>query len=396
MRSHRTLWGWTTLALWAAPWGWAAETPRAPLVPAYGAMLPAPVLNDTESAIIEELRKGREQAQALTVDPALCKAAAAHAGQFGATDTPDTFADGKGSVRYWLDAAGVSTVLVRAGCAKVDAGADAAAIIKALRPAVNATGMTHVGVAAARAGEKQIVTVIAAARRTLLEPIPIQPQPGATYRLGAKLGAGAQGGRVLLTRPDGQTVTAAACTGRELAGELRLGKQPGTYIVEFIELSRTGPTLTDALRLHVATPYPAPFAQRRPKPAAAAKQAEPKTPEQMAAALIDGINKLRMKNAIMPLRRNAKLMKIARYNSQELARRRDGKLDTRLANIYVRNQIRCKAFGVAPYVASRLPDAAKIRLGLNAVFTEVGIGIVKGDFEGKPVLWITVIFIETQ
>ena len=379
----------------------AGSAPRragaaAPLVAAYAARLDAPPLSPGESALA---RARIAQHEGLALDPALCLAAAAHAAQFQDGAGPDTFADGKGSVRYWLDAAGVSTTLVSAGCAQVEADAGAQAILEALRPKLSVAGMTSLGVGSSQAKRERVFTAIVAARRVVLEPVPLLPQPNETYRLVATLRPPLQGCRIWLTSPDGQTSLVAEAQGRELDGELRFGDSVGRYVVEVVGQTDGGLALTDVLRLHVGEPYPKPFAQApapappRPLPTAKKAPPEPTTPEEMADALLAEINRLRVQRAIMPLARHEKLMQIAGYNSQDLRRRKAAKPDSILAKIYVKSQVRCKAYSAAVFVGPKPPSASRIKLARNRIFTHIGIGIVKGDLHGREVLWVTIIFI---
>ncbi len=391
VRMHRRIAGGTVLALWAAA---AHAAANAPLVRSYGQSLPEPKLTRLESAAVEALRRAQGDAASLTVDPALCLAARAHAAQFASDETPRAFAFGKGSVRYWMDAAGVSVVDARAGCARVAEDATGEQILKALKPSVSPKGMNIVGAGAGRKGGKTVVTVIAARRRIVFDPFPMTPAPGRTYRLKGRLTAGLRGWKVLLTDPSGRLRRLADGESPYLDAAVPLLCGRGRYVVEVLADAAEGLVETDVFKLYAGVAFPRPFTPTSAKRAARAPASTVQTPTQMAEALIKQINKLRMESAMLPLRRDPKLMRIALYNSQDLARRRSAKPDSRLAQIFVRSQVRCRTCGVAPYVGTKPPPAGRIKLAFNAAFTHVGVGVAQGELEGKRVVWVTVILVE--
>ena len=391
---------WRAIALLGAFAAQAAPA-QGPLVAAYGARLARPTLNKTEAAMVQALNAKRpaDASAKLALDPALCLAAAAHAAQFADGAEPDTFADGLGSVRYWLDAAGVSTRFVRGACATVAASAKPEAMLEALEPDLETAGMTHVGVGSTRAGEHVAVTVIVAKRLAQLDPIPLRPNPGETYRLAGKLHESLHGCTVLLTDPSGQTRRVAQASGREFDCELTLADKPGLYVVEVVGVGDRGPVLADVLRLHAGRAFPAPFAQQprppRAEPAPAKAETAPSAsadPAKIAEKLILDISHARMALAIQPLQAHPVLKQIATYNSQDMRRRGAKQPESRLAHVHMKSLFRCQAYKVAGFVGPRPPSVEKMRLATNRVFTHVGVGIAKGQLDGKEVMWGTLIF----
>ena len=368
----------------------------APLVPGYAIACPMPTLTAMESGVVDALNHGRaKRGQAvLEIDPALCLAAAAHVKQFVDGDELDPFADARGSVRYWLAAAGVSTVFVTSACAAVDGGSGPDAAAAALEPRLNADAMTHVGIGTVHVQDEVLISVIAAARHITLQPTPGRVEPGHTFRLAGRLHEPLTGARVVLACPDGAMTCVASVQGREIDVAVALGREAGEYRIDIVGLAEHGPMLTDVLRLHAGVPYPQPFAQQPPPPADAARQRpEPVSDADMAAELVSRINKLRLARGLKPLRTRSKLMQIAAYNSKELRDRDAREPNSAVADVYIKSQVRYKAYKVALFVGPRLPRARDMRLTQIELFTHVGVGISQGDMDGKAVMWGTVILV---
>jgi len=271
----------------------------------------------------------------------------------------------------------------------------AADLAKALRPKLDTAGMTAVGVGSVAVGDSVAYTVIVAKRHIALKPVPIAPAAAKALNIAGELDPSLTGSHVLMTDPDGRTRIVAEAKGRQLNALLPIGDAPGRYVVELIAMADDGPTLTDVLELHVGVPFPKPFVMAPPgdKPAVAGpKPPTPTTPEGQAEALLKSINELRMRGAIMPLTHHKKLAEIALYNSQELRRRRTSSPNTVLADIYVKNQVRYRAFKAAAFVTARPPRAQDLKLARSRFFTHIGIGLARGKLKnGKDVIWGTII-----
>lgn len=403
MRWRESRWrhAWLLIAAWAglaAGLGLASDAAKpgigAALVRGYGARCEPPALSEMESGVIAALNEGRRKREQalLTVDPVLCLAAAAHARQFADTREPDTFADGRGSVRYWLDASGVSTVFVTSACAKIEANAKPEAAAEALEPGLDTDRKTHVGIGSARVEDEVLITAITAARYVSLQPIPARLAPGQTCRLAGKLHEPLKGCHVLLTSPTGAMTRVAAVEGQQMDVTVRLSPGRGEYAIEIIGTTDRGPMLTDVLKLYVGVPYPKPFAQKPPPPAKRARQRTAAATEgDMAAELASRINKLRLMRDLKPLRTHSKLTKIAAYNSKELRDRKARDPDSTVADVYIKSQVRYKAYKVKLFVSPRLPKADHLRLAQIEIFSHIGVGIAKGEMDGKEVIWGTVI-----
>ena len=381
----------------AVPCRAATTTTRsAPLVASYAEAIAAVELHAPDRAVLDALNalRGKDGLATLTLSPALCLAAKAHSAQFPEDEPPDPFPDGLGSVSYWAAAAGVSTVFLRGACTTATTETDPADLAKALHQALDAKHMTLVGLGRSTGKGFARITVIAARPYVALSPAPMQP--GQALELRGRLDKTLKGCFVTVTGPDGKTRRAHTAAGPELDARLSLGDAPGEYRVEIVGLADRGPMLTDVLRFHRASAYPRPFAQQPPPPRAAkppgpAQTAAPTTTQDIVQALVDGINRERTSRAIQPLAVHAKLAQIAEYNSKELRRRETLKPDGKLVDIYIKSQVRFKAYNTAFFVGPRPPKPQDMKLTHNRFFTHIGVGIAKGELKGKETLWGTII-----
>jgi len=381
----------------AAPGRAATTTTRsAPLVTSYAEAIAAVELDARDRAVLDALDalRGKDGLATLTLSPALCLAARAHAAQFPGDQPPDPFPDGLGSVPYWATAAGVSTVFVRGACTTATGETDPTDLAKALHQALDAKHMTLVGLGRSTGKDFGRITAIAARPYVALSPVPMQP--GQTLRLQGRLDKALKGCLVTVTGPDGKTRRAHTAAGPKLDARLSLGDAQGEYRVEIVGLTDRGPMLTDVLRLYRGTACPRAFAQRPPKPRATkppgpAQAAAPTTAKDIVQALVAGINRERASRAIQPLAVHAKLTQIAEYNSKELLRRKTLKPDGKLVDIYMKGQVRYKAYNSAFFVGPKPPDPQDMKLTHNRFFTHIGVGIAKGELKGKDTIWGTII-----
>ena len=367
-------------------WGASSQTPEAPLVDAYGAECRRPQLSTIESRILHRLNAlRREQGSAdLIVDPALTIAAAAHVSQFPSGAKPQPFADGAGSVRYWLDAAGLSTQFARSACANVEAGAEPDDIVDALKPTLSTLGMTHAGIGCRREGDRFFATVIATTQYlSLASPVP-RFDPGRACRLVGQFRDPVQGYCIVLTRPDGTTVRAAKANRQQMDVAVPVGADAGRYVIEVVGLTDRGPLLTDVLKLYVATPWPPPFAP--PTPGSPTDSAE-----SQADARVSAVNKLRTARAMAPLKQHRQLMQIAEYNSSGLCKRKAREPDSKVAHVYMRSLIRYRTYRVDGAIGQRAPRSTEVRGALSTAFTHIGVGMAKGKLDDRDTVWTTVI-----
>lgn len=368
--------------------GWGADSPEveAPLVDAYGTECEQPWIGELGSQILDQLnarRRGRGHAD-LIVDPALTLAAAAHVAQFRNGARPQPFADGVGSVRYWLDAAGVTTQFARSACAEVEASTEPAGILSALKPSLDTIGMTHVGIGCRHEGDRVLATVVAAAQYlSLASPVP-RVDPGRACRLVGQFRDPVQGYCVVLTRPDGTTVRVARADRQRMAVTVPVGGDVGRYVIELVGLTDGGPLMTDVLKLHVGTPWPKPSQQTIAGPLKADSESE-------ANALVAAVNKLRAAQAMAPLKRDRQLMQIGEYNSGGLRKRQASDPNGKVAHVYIRSLVRYRTYRVDGVVGQRSPEAGEVRGALSSAFTHIGVGMARGKLGGKDTVWTTVI-----
>ena len=368
--------------------GWGADGLglRDPLVAAYAEKCDGPRLSKAEAQILDRLNAlRREQGPGdLIVDPALSLAAATHVSQFRNGAKPQPFAEGTGSVRYWLDSAGASTQFVRSACADVEARTGPEGIVAALKPSFNSAGMTQVGIACRPQGERLFATVVAASRHlSLTSPVP-RLNPGRACRLTGQFRDPVQGYCVVLTRPDGTAVRAAKANGQQMDVTVPVGSDAGRYVIELVGLTDAGPLLTDVLKLYVGTPWPRPFEQTTDEQLPAPSESEAET-------LMSAVNQQRVAHAMAPLKQDRQLMQIAEYNSKALCKRQTREPDGKVAHVYMRSLVRYRTYRVDGAVGQRTPGVAEVRGALSSTFTHIGVGMARGELNGKDTVWTTVI-----
>lgn len=260
-------------------------------------------------------------------------------------------------------------------------------------------GVTHIGLAATRAGTHVGFTAALLHRGTSLAPIPRRAPPGAVLPVQGELEESYTAPTLLVTTPRGDVRRAPLLLdGRRFEGRVELSHGQGTYTIEVLAQGPLGPTVVSLFPVECG---------RRPAAHVRLPQSTPAPSDARVAErqLLRLINEERHRQGLSPLRVNPRLVDLARGHSRDMSSNgfvghrspQTGTLSDRLrragvtAEISLENIARNDSIDGAHRGLMQSPGHR--RNILDPRVREVGVGVVVAGAPNDPQVYITQNFI---
>lgn len=261
----------------------------------------------------------------------------------------------------------------------------------------------RMGVGVARGRDDVGVVILLGSVDVALEPLPRRLPAGGSAAVKGEVPSNYRKPEIVVTTPKGQIGRLPSeGAGARFSGTFSCLQGDGRYDVEVLATGPKGPEVMVNVPVYCNQPVPARF---EPTSAAETAFGTAHTPEAVERAMVEAINRARRARGLSALREDARLVRLARAHSRDMAANRT---ISHLSSKGEDAQVRVLAAGLAPRLVAENVGTATTAAAVHEGFmgspghranvlkpqaTHVGVGVVLGPApNGMDVWYVTELF----